>query len=518
VYMNNVGWPQDSATAFKLESRELELDIVRMFGRYYHCQDGQLRGYVTTGGTEGNFTALWWNRDYLRSTTTMLLPNTTATPCNKNDPILLTSNQTHYSVHKAAQQLMIEERLVDTDRYGSLSVPHLSEKVLDQINEEEPSRPIIMTVNFGTTQTGALDPLPEIHRLLVEKVRTNNNNNGHLRNHHQQQQQQQRRRFMIHVDAALMGACLPIVEPFGPDNVNMFDSYDVTTMAISGHKFFGSVCICGLCLTTAKFLKECDENKNNSNNSSSPSNLQHGCGDRQGSKSKTMPGTTAPHELESPRRTRCGGDSRIISYTGGLHDRTLGGSRSGFNTLSFHNTLCALQMHTNFEWLRVLVKECYHSVSYFLQQMERIVGRSNIIHPQHSLIVCFRPRPSRYIMEQYQIMPVDLPQNSGTGTGTAEETETGFGEEKKTDDCVDDGHYQSDPDTDRNFASFVDQEQQQQQQHRQYAGVCILVNIDRYKIDRFLDDYRKDPLIFLAPDLDQNGTPISFLDEKINKD
>jgi glutamate/tyrosine decarboxylase-like PLP-dependent enzyme len=63
-------------------------------------------------------------------------------------PISLTSNQTHDSVGKAAQQLDIEARAIATARTG--------EVVLDEIERDEPNRPILMNVTIGTTQTGAL--------------------------------------------------------------------------------------------------------------------------------------------------------------------------------------------------------------------------------------------------------------------------------------------------------------------------------------------------------------------------
>ena len=84
VYINNVGWPQDNIGNFHLETHELEMDIIRMFGRFYGCPEGFLQGFVTSSGTEGSFSGLWWNRDFVQN--------------GGHSPILLTSNQTRYSV------------------------------------------------------------------------------------------------------------------------------------------------------------------------------------------------------------------------------------------------------------------------------------------------------------------------------------------------------------------------------------------------------------------------------------
>jgi len=366
VYINNIGWPQDKIDSFFLDTHELEMDIIRMLGRFYGYESGYLRGFVTNGGTEGNFSGLWWNRDFLQSA------------AGGHLPILLTSNQTHYSISKAAQQLAIEGRLIETYPDGAMDCEDLS-RVLDEIAQNKPNFPVLMNVNAGTTQTGAIDNLPRIHELLVEKVEK--------RGVH----------FTIHMDAALLGACLPIVNPFG--KVDYFRDLGVTTMALSGHKFFGSVCICGVCLSTASFLDACFQNR-----------------------------------------------SVGVGYLTGLHDLTPSGSRSGFATLTLHNTLCGLYMHTNAHRLRLIVKQCYRNADYFVQHIASIVGVDAVVRPQFSLNVCF-PRPSEKLMIRYQLMPVNIP-------------------------------HISEP----------------------LAGVCILANVDRHKIDRFLGDFTRDMIM-------RNGLP-----------
>jgi histidine decarboxylase len=359
VYINNIGWPQDKIGTFFLDTHELEMDIIRMFGRFFECPDGLLRGYVTTGGTEGNFSGLWWNRDYLRQAT-------------GQEPLLLASNQSHYSIGKASQQLSIQGKLISTGHYGDIDCGDLAH-VLDQIASSQPECPILMVVTLGTTQTGAMDDLPRIYDLLLEKV------------------QRRGQSFAIHVDAALMGACLPIRKPFG--DVNLFQDFGVNTMAISGHKFFGSVTICGLCLAKSSLFDSCYRSRNVG-----------------------------------------------VGYLTGLHDMTSSGSRSGFVTISLHNTLCALYMHTDCRRLRLLVLQCYKNVEYFYREVVDIVGTERVLHPPHSLTVCF-PRPSPSLMSRYLLMPVTLPP----------------------------GHSIKEA----------------------MAGVCVLVNVDRSKMDRFLDEYRQ---------------------------
>ena len=341
------------------------MDVIRMFAKLYsRCPADKIRGYLTSGGTEGNFTGLWWQRDYLKGVS------------GGHKPLLLTSNQTHYSISKAAEQLDIDGRLIKTTMTGSIDCKDL-ESVLVEISAEEPETPVLMNLNMGTTQTGALDDLKAVSRLLKEKVEARG---GY---------------FTIHMDAALMGAILPIVNPFG--DVNYFDEFNVKTIAISGHKFFGSVCICGVLLTCKDFLDACFERK----------------------------------EVG-------------VRYLTGIHDITPSGSRSGFSVLSFHNTLCGLYMHTDSRRLKDIVYQCYQNVEYFVRRMRDLVGEDRIIKPEHSLTVCF-PRPTEKTMIKWSLMPVSMPHDLESKASSME-----------------------------------------------YAGVCILLNVDRTRIDNFFEDYEKD--------------------------
>jgi histidine decarboxylase len=337
VYINNVGWPADKVPIIHFNSRGLEMDVIRIFGKYYRVPDCTMRGFVTSGGTEGNFTGLWWQRDYLKRLS------------NGARPVLLTSDQTHYSIAKAAQQLDIDTRTVRTLSTGEIDCDELS-RVLDDIaTSGDQLHPVLMGVNAGTTQTGAIDNLPKIHELLVDKV---SSSGGH---------------FSIHMDAALLGAVLPIINPFG-EGVDYFNDLGVKTMAISGHKFFGSVTICGLLLTTESFLNDCFRHKDVN-----------------------------------------------VEYLTGLHDITPSGSRNGFSVLSFHNTICGLYMHTDCRRLKAIVHQCYRNVDVFVERMTALVGADKVIRPPHSLQVCF-PRPSDAMMVKYTLMPITLPFNSADQT------------------------------------------------------------------------------------------------------
>jgi histidine decarboxylase len=348
LYMNNVGWTLDSMKTWRINSRDFERDIVNMFGRYYGIKEDEMSGFVTSGGTEGNFCGLWWQRDYLRK---LAYKAHGAAGVSITDggsefwPVLVMSSHTHYSSHKAAQQLGLPLRLVAGTSEGVLDIVEF-EKAIKNIRLTMPERPILVHVTAGTTQTGAFDDLVAVRDILQRVV-------GDAVPH------------STHLDAALMGAVLPIVRPWGDRNV--FQDLGVKTLAISGHKFFGSTVICGICLTTQSFLDEC-----------------------------------------------FGDNATIVGYIGDLHDITPSGSRSGFSVLSFHNTLCTLDMHTDRSRLKRVVQQCYRNREMFIDAMKAIVGPSNVICPPHSLNVCF-PRPDDRIMSKYHLMPISLPQSPVAG-------------------------------------------------------------------------------------------------------
>ena len=65
VLLNNVGDPfKDSETSL-LEVKRHEREIISILEKFYGLPQNDARGYVTTGGTEGNFASLWWSKRYI---------------------------------------------------------------------------------------------------------------------------------------------------------------------------------------------------------------------------------------------------------------------------------------------------------------------------------------------------------------------------------------------------------------------------------------------------------------------
>lgn len=154
-------------------------------------------GYVTAGGTEGNLAAV--HAAYHR------FP----------DSVVYYSRAAHYSIGKIIDILGLDSVLVDADDTGEMDYQHLS--ALAALHSD---RPAIVIATAGTTMTEAVDDTAAIQSILQAR--------GLWRRH-------------VHVDAALSGI------PLALDGTLRFDS-TIDSIAISGHKFFGTPLPCGVVL------------------------------------------------------------------------------------------------------------------------------------------------------------------------------------------------------------------------------------------------------------------------------
>lgn len=177
-------------TDWDLHSKDFEREAVEWFAKLYKLNP--CWGYVTSGGTEGNLYGVFLGRE------------------TYPDGILYFSEDTHYSIAKAAYMMKIPHVIIPTDDYGEIEYAAL-EKAL----QDNSDKPAILNLNIGTTVHGAFDNIDKVCALL---------------NDHPQG-------FYLHCDAALSGMLLPFLE--GAPNIN-FEQYPINSMAISGNKFIGS--------------------------------------------------------------------------------------------------------------------------------------------------------------------------------------------------------------------------------------------------------------------------------------
>ena len=166
ILLNNVGDPfKDSETSL-MEVKKHERMLIKILEKFYGLAKDDARGYVTTGGTEGNFAGIWWskrylinhamsmllqtddavklqmkeeqdflgalskipNNDYVNSATQLrkILDIKNAIAVNKNiiqqlltPTVFFTKDHTHYSVPKIAEILHLNIRTVQAKVDGS---------------------------------------------------------------------------------------------------------------------------------------------------------------------------------------------------------------------------------------------------------------------------------------------------------------------------------------------------------------------------------------------------------------
>ncbi len=150
----------DGGRASSAMEVEAVAHLARMFGLSQHL------GHLTSGGTVANLEALW---------IAARLAAESARPA-----LVLASAQAHYTHPRISAVLGIPFEAIPADNAGRMDVSALAAR-LAQLSSAAIPQLVTVVVTFGTTATGAIDPLPEILAL------------------------QQQFGFRIHVDAAYGG-------------------------------------------------------------------------------------------------------------------------------------------------------------------------------------------------------------------------------------------------------------------------------------------------------------------------
>lgn len=205
-HLNNVGDPWLEGN-WSLHTKELEREVVQFFASLYGIA-GDHWGYVTTGGTEGNLFGLLEGRACLEK---------------QGTPIVVSSVVSHYSIAKSAYLLGMNYHQI-----AKLENHEIDYDALKNFVRENSHQPIIFVQNVGTTMTGAIDNVVKVMGILEEHGTT----------------------FFVHADAALHGVYYPFMKQYE----ELF-RLGISSIAISGHKFLGTLQPSGVFLSTATMHK-----------------------------------------------------------------------------------------------------------------------------------------------------------------------------------------------------------------------------------------------------------------------
>ncbi|MBU2020019.1 MAG: histidine decarboxylase, partial [Bacteroidetes bacterium] len=198
--INNLGDPYNAST-YRVQTHDMEKEVVGFFARLFRAQSNDYWGYVTNGGSESNLYGLYLARE--------IYPK----------GMVYYSESTHYSVRKNIHLLGIPSIVIRSQENGEIDYEDFENTV--RMNRH---MPVIFLANFGTTMTEAKDDVARIKTTLKRLA---------VHDHY------------IHCDAALAGSYGAFIEPRMP-----FDFKDgADSISISGHKFIGSPIPCGVIVT-----------------------------------------------------------------------------------------------------------------------------------------------------------------------------------------------------------------------------------------------------------------------------
>ena len=380
VLLNNVGDPfKDSETSL-MEVKKHERELIIILEKFYGLEKNEARGYVTTGGTEGNFASLWWSKRFLINSSIdaliqaddviktqskeeqeltaaltkialndfeartihlqKMLDIKTSVEKYKNivqqlltPTVFYSKDHTHYSIPKIAEILRLNIKPVIANPDGSLNLNNLHKELLFHLGAH-PRSPVIVIANIGTTITGAIDDVPGIKKIM-EEIKP-------------------KPLYTIHMDGALTGFVLPILKPFG-DVKDYFGAIGVNTLAVSAHKYPGLSQPCGIVLARREFFDKAFEKS-----------------------------------------------ERSIDYVGNIIDVTITGSRSGLNVLMFYNALRTLELQKNNNKLQKMVEENLANARYLYDRLVELFGSEKVLYLYHFNVIF--PRPSAVLAKKYQLM------------------------------------------------------------------------------------------------------------------
>ncbi|PCH49096.1 MAG: aspartate aminotransferase family protein [Flavobacteriaceae bacterium] len=199
---NNIGCHTTgkSEEAFK-GSQELEREVIRVLAvDIFKAEEEEYDGYIATGGTEANIQALWIYRNKFKKDFNATL----------DEMVILSSEDTHYSVHKGSNLLSVDTVSIPVD----FNSREIIEEDLDRIVSDlifKGKKYFMVISNMATTMFGSVDN-PNIYAEVLMKYNVE---------------------FKIHIDGAFGGFIYPISNKKSTIN---FKNPHISSITIDAHK------------------------------------------------------------------------------------------------------------------------------------------------------------------------------------------------------------------------------------------------------------------------------------------
>jgi tyrosine decarboxylase/aspartate 1-decarboxylase len=189
-----------SEKAFK-GTQEMEREVLNVLAvDIFKAQPDSFDGYIAPGGTEANIQAIWMYRNYF-------MYKLNAKPA---EIAIIASEDTHYSIPKAANLLMLDWLKIPIDfKTRVIDVFSLENIIINA--KEQGKKYFIIISNMGTTMFGAVDN-PDDYIQILEKHQLT---------------------YKLHIDGAYGG----FVYPFSNKNCDInFENPKISSITIDAHK------------------------------------------------------------------------------------------------------------------------------------------------------------------------------------------------------------------------------------------------------------------------------------------
>jgi tyrosine decarboxylase/aspartate 1-decarboxylase len=189
-----------SEKAFK-GTQEMEREVLNILAvDIFKAKPSSFDGYIASGGTEANIQAIWMFRNYFMN-------KLNAKP---NEIAIIASEDTHYSIPKAANVLMIDWLKIPVDFKTRQIDVFALETILIKAKSIGKNFFIVVS-NMGTTMFGSVDN-PDDYIQILEKY--------HLA-------------YKVHIDGAYGGFVYPISNKESTIN---FENPKISSVTIDAHK------------------------------------------------------------------------------------------------------------------------------------------------------------------------------------------------------------------------------------------------------------------------------------------
>lgn len=199
---NHIGCHTFGTSEFAFQGTQaLEKEVLNMMAvDLFKIEEGQFDGYISPGGTEANAQAIWiYRNEFLKKHGAKL-----------HEIVILTSEDTHYSIPKAANLLMLDiEKIPVAQTTRELGREVIQKSVKSCVARGK--KYFIVVSNMGTTMFGSVDD-PKVYTDVLNEYQLP---------------------FRLHVDGAYGG----FVYPFGDfENQINFTNPDISSITIDAHK------------------------------------------------------------------------------------------------------------------------------------------------------------------------------------------------------------------------------------------------------------------------------------------